>query len=59
MEMNRNTITRDEYLRQEKEIIEKSKREEIDYAETTFLLQELRKQYPSWIFEFFEKKGKA
>lgn len=54
--MNRDTISRDEYLRQEKEIMEKSSRKEIGYAETTFLLQELRKQYPSWILEFFETK---
>lgn len=56
--MNRDTISRDEYLRQEKEIMEKSHRKEIGYAETTFLLQELRKQYPSWILEFFETKKK-
>lgn len=58
MKMKRDTISREEYLRQEKEIIEKSKREEIGYVETTFLLQELRKQYPSWIFEVFETKKK-
>ena len=57
--MNRDTISRDEYLRQEKEIVEKSNRKEIGYVEATFLLQELRKQYPSWIFEFFETKEKG
>lgn len=54
--MNRDTISREEYLQQEKEIIEKSKRKEIDCAETNFRLQELRKKYPSWIFEIADSK---